>query len=199
MDRGQPVTSYYLIHLYRGSNPGKMSSYYQSRTSDVYGVTISLTVLATFLVIARLIARRMSAAKLWWDDLALVAALVSECKRDPLNSEADISHVPKFFVWGLSVCYWSNIKHGGLGRHSKTTGGPVGPDTLETNLKAISSVTARFHIRLMHTLVSPRCSNCLLCFGSINQDVPHSSLLPCLRSDTMVPAAFDSCVDNCAA
>ena len=61
-----------------------MSNYYQSRTSAVYGVTISLTALATLLAIARLIARRMSAAKLWWDDLALVAALVSESRAIPL-------------------------------------------------------------------------------------------------------------------
>ena len=134
-----------------------MSSYYQSRTSELYGVTISLTVIATFLVIARLIARNMSAAKLWWDDLVLVAALVSESKRESPNSEADIGHVPKFFVWGLSLCFWINIKSGGFGRHSAIAGGPVGPDQLETYLKAISSVTPHFHIRLMHTPDLPRC------------------------------------------
>ena len=113
-----------------------MSNYYQSQTTAVYGVTISLTVLATLLVIARLIVRRESVAKLWWDDLALVAALVSE-SRDPPYYEADTSHVSKSFVWVLSALSWSNIRHGEFGRHSTITGGPVGPDKLEIYLKVI--------------------------------------------------------------
>ena len=49
----------------------------QSRISEVYGGTISLIVLATVLVVARLFARRVSVAKLWWDDYTIIAALVS--------------------------------------------------------------------------------------------------------------------------
>lgn len=54
-----------------------MLAYDQSRTSEVYGGTIPLIVLATILVIIRLIARNISVAKLWWDDYVIVVALVS--------------------------------------------------------------------------------------------------------------------------
>ena len=54
-----------------------MDVYDQSRISQVYGGTVSLIVLATLLVIARLIARRVSVAGFWWDDYTIIAALVS--------------------------------------------------------------------------------------------------------------------------
>lgn len=54
-----------------------MSVYYQSRQSEIYGGTISLIILATLSVAVRLVARRQSLAKLWWDDIILVVALVS--------------------------------------------------------------------------------------------------------------------------
>ena len=54
-----------------------MDVYNQSRISKVYGGTIPLIVLATTLVVTRLIARRVSVAKLWWDDYTIIAALVS--------------------------------------------------------------------------------------------------------------------------
>ena len=55
-----------------------MDFIYQSRTLEVYGGTIFLTLLATCLVIARLVAREMSAAGLWWDDFTVLVALVSK-------------------------------------------------------------------------------------------------------------------------
>ncbi|KAL9027104.1 MAG: hypothetical protein Q9196_004326 [Gyalolechia fulgens] len=84
-----------------------MAVYYESRQSEIYGGTISLIVLATASVIIRLIARQKSAAKLWWDDFIIVVALV--------------------FDWGLSACYWMQVRYCGLGRHTNTAGGPVGP------------------------------------------------------------------------
>ena len=47
-----------------------------SRASEDYGATITLTVLATLAVAARLVARKLSVAKFWWDDLLIVLALV---------------------------------------------------------------------------------------------------------------------------
>lgn len=55
---------------------------HESRVSDVYGATISLVVAATFAVALRLTARKISAAKYWWDDWILVLALV---RTEPLD------------------------------------------------------------------------------------------------------------------
>ena len=52
--------------------------YYQSRTSGVYGGTISLIIVAAIAVALRLTARSISAANFWWDDWTLVIALVSQ-------------------------------------------------------------------------------------------------------------------------
>lgn len=52
-------------------------AYHQSRTSGVYGGTITLTIIAAIAVALRLTARWISAAKFWWDDWTLVIALVS--------------------------------------------------------------------------------------------------------------------------
>ena len=53
-------------------------TYYQSRASEVYGATITLQVLATIAVIARLVSRKLSVAKYWWDDLTIVLAWVRD-------------------------------------------------------------------------------------------------------------------------
>ena len=53
-------------------------AYYQSRASEVYGITITLEVLATIAVIARLVSRKLSVAKYWWDDLTIVLAWVRD-------------------------------------------------------------------------------------------------------------------------
>ena len=45
-----------------------MDVFYQNRTEGIYGGTLSLILLATILVVARLIARKTSAANIWWDD-----------------------------------------------------------------------------------------------------------------------------------
>ena len=54
-----------------------VDAYHQNRTSEIYGVTISLMVAATMAVVFRLVARSLSAAGLWWDDFAIAVATVS--------------------------------------------------------------------------------------------------------------------------
>ena len=51
-------------------------AYHDSRASNLYSATIPLVVVATFAVGSRLVARKISAAKYWWDDWTLVLALV---------------------------------------------------------------------------------------------------------------------------
>jgi hypothetical protein len=51
-------------------------TYHESQKSQIYGVTVTLVVAATLAVALRLVARRLSAAKYWWDDWMLVLALV---------------------------------------------------------------------------------------------------------------------------
>ena len=56
----------------------QMSSYYdQSRTEELYGGTITLTIIATIAVVLRFASRRISQASYWWDDWAIVIALAS--------------------------------------------------------------------------------------------------------------------------
>ena len=33
--------------------------------------------------------------------------------------------MPQVFDYGLSICYWLQVRDGGLGRHSTVVGGPV--------------------------------------------------------------------------
>lgn len=70
----------------------RMGVYYESRQSEIYGGTISLIVLATCAVVLRLIARQKTAAKLWWDDFSIVAALVSE--EEPHILLANVNYLP---------------------------------------------------------------------------------------------------------
>lgn len=70
-----------------------MTQYDQSRTREFYAVTIFLIVLATLLVVARIIARNTSAANLWWDDCAIVVALVRDIqKKVPKSSATDLEY-----------------------------------------------------------------------------------------------------------
>ena len=105
-----------------------MSVYYESRQSEIYGGTISLIVLATLSVGVRLFARQKSAAKLWWDDLIIVVALVS--RRVHHTGFRLTWRARQVFDWGLSACYWMQVRYCGLGRHTNVAGGPVGPDQL---------------------------------------------------------------------
>lgn len=50
--------------------------YYESRVSTLYRDTIALQVLSTFFVILRFISRKVAGAGFWWDDWAIIPALV---------------------------------------------------------------------------------------------------------------------------
>lgn len=62
--------------------------YQQSRIGEIYGGTITLTVIATIAVILRLIARKISSASFWWDDWTILIALV-KFSDHRLGSEID--------------------------------------------------------------------------------------------------------------
>ncbi|KAL9012167.1 MAG: hypothetical protein Q9173_003048 [Seirophora scorigena] len=53
-----------------------MDVYHESQVHQIYGRTISHIVLATVAMVARLGARKVSVANLWWDDLTIVLALI---------------------------------------------------------------------------------------------------------------------------
>ncbi|CAO1604627.1 hypothetical protein XANCAGTX0491_008171 [Xanthoria calcicola] len=110
-----------------------MDTYHQSNVSDIYGGTISLIVLAAIAVGARLAARRVSVANLWWDDWTIVLALVRGgviadvvCKKDT--------------GLGLNACYWIEINYAGLGRHTVPAGGPVDEADLKVFFKIFLAV-----------------------------------------------------------
>lgn len=87
-----------------------MSSFYhQSRTPELYGSTITLTIVATVAVVLRFASRRISSAPYWWDDWAIIIALI--------------------FAYGLYSCYWLMTRNYGLGHHSAQVGGPVDENT----------------------------------------------------------------------
>ncbi|KAL8967477.1 MAG: hypothetical protein Q9183_002903 [Haloplaca sp. 2 TL-2023] len=50
-------------------------TYNESRASEVYAATITLTVIATISIALRLISRRLCEAKLWYDDWTIFAAM----------------------------------------------------------------------------------------------------------------------------
>lgn len=59
-----------------GGSTIKSSMYYQTRVPDLYAATITLAIVQTIAVGARLAARKLSAANFWWDDYTIVLALV---------------------------------------------------------------------------------------------------------------------------
>ena len=123
-----------------------MDRYYESRVSEIYGGSISLIVLAILLVFARLVARKLSRAKFWWDDLLIVLALVSPIGRCNIPfTEAETECAYKLLCWGLNICYWLNVKLGGLGRHTTVAGGPVGTFKLSMFFKVLLHVPEPFH------------------------------------------------------
>ncbi|KAI4108055.1 MAG: hypothetical protein LQ339_002327 [Xanthoria mediterranea] len=91
-----------------------MDIYHQSNVRDVYGGTISLIVLATIAVGARLAARRLSVANLWWDDWTIVLALVT------------------YLLFSIS----RNVR----GRHTVPAGGPVDEADLKVFFKIFLAV-----------------------------------------------------------
>ena len=59
--------------------------YQQSRTREIYGATITLTIIATAAVILRFISRKISTASFWWDDWTILIALVTLSERNRSN------------------------------------------------------------------------------------------------------------------
>ncbi|KAL9024698.1 MAG: hypothetical protein Q9196_006322, partial [Gyalolechia fulgens] len=112
--------------------------YNQSRTPQFYGGTITLVVVATIAVALRLLARSMSAAKLWWDDWILVLALVSLDRLFLHCGQSDI-YIRQLFDYALSICYWLQAIHAGLGRHTTVVGGPVEPDEVVLYYKLLGA------------------------------------------------------------
>ena len=53
-----------------------VSKYDASRVPEVLGGTITLVVLASISVAARILSRRISAANFWWDDWIIFVAMV---------------------------------------------------------------------------------------------------------------------------
>lgn len=107
-------------------------TFYQSRVPEVYGATITLEVVATIAVIARLVSRKLAVTKYWWDDLSIVLAWVRNIKCWFLK-ERSIANDPKVLVSGICACVW--FQYGRYGRHNVAYGGPVGPKETVIYLK----------------------------------------------------------------
>ena len=80
-----------------------MAQYDQSRTPELYGGTISLIMLATFLVVVRIVARNTSAANLWWDDFVIVVALVREIQKQVPKIHLPLTSDTTRFLIGASA------------------------------------------------------------------------------------------------
>ena len=71
----------------------------EDRSSSVLAAAISTFSLATIAVILRIIARRITAAKLWWDDYFIFLAYV--CRLPPLTDLISITYREfQFFATG---------------------------------------------------------------------------------------------------
>lgn len=111
--------------------------YYQSRTSDVYGGTISLILVAVIAVSLRLTARRLSAAGFWWDDWTLVIALVNQqCRVFISVHQVCLTSIIQILDFCLCIGYWVQVRLGGLGRHTVAVGGPIGEHGVSNFFKA---------------------------------------------------------------
>ena len=109
------------------------SSLEQSRAGEVYGATITLTIVASLAVTLRFVSRKISQAPYWWDDWAIVAALVSA--RWLRLFERTILIGDQILDYGLTTCYWLMTRKYGLGHHSSEVGGPVHQDTVVSFFK----------------------------------------------------------------
>lgn len=94
-----------------------MEVFHESNAPGLLVVTILLLLLAIFFVALRFVARRIATAFLWWDDWLLVLALG--------------------FDFGLAACYWAQVEHTGLGRHTVAHGGPVDAVELASYFKVL--------------------------------------------------------------
>lgn len=54
-----------------------MYSFYEGSSTSLPAYSLALMILATVAVLGRLLSRRISAAKFWWDDMLTIIGLVS--------------------------------------------------------------------------------------------------------------------------
>ena len=159
--------------------------YYQSREAEIYSGTVTLIVLASLAVGARIVARGLSVAKYWWDDYMIVLTLV----RNPQASTPGFSStdIRQLFNWGLCVCAWVSIRLGGLGRHTTAYSGPVGPYDLRTYYKvSIIRNNVDFSDILEAFTSGP---NAVLCLQFHRQNIIDLTLLPYLWNHSLVSMA----------
>lgn len=81
-------------------------------------------VLVTLAVIARLVARRMSAASFWWDDWTIVLAVVWDISSylffnymSPPGKALTATGLQQIVNWGMEVIRWMMIVRYDYGRH----------------------------------------------------------------------------------
>lgn len=79
--------------------------YNQSRQPALYATTAVLLCLVTIAVFLRMLVRRKSAARFWWDDYTIALAMI--------------------LYYLLTICYWLQAILGGSGLHTVGAGGPV--------------------------------------------------------------------------
>lgn len=53
-----------------------MYSFYEGSSTSLPAYSLALMILATVAVLSRLLSRRISAAKFWWDDVLIIIGLV---------------------------------------------------------------------------------------------------------------------------
>lgn len=114
--------------------------YYEIGASEVYGGITTLAVVAAIAVVLRMVARRVAAASYWWGDLSIVVALVSVAQWCTVSR--DIDTWMEVLKWALTACYYAELHHSGLGRHTRAIGGPVTESQLELYFKVNCSFTA---------------------------------------------------------
>jgi hypothetical protein len=155
---------------------------HQSRTAKVYSDTISLVALATIAVALRFVARKMAGSKLWWDDWILVIALV---RKIPENCFGVRLTLPQIFDYGLSICYWLQVKYGGLGLHTTAYGGPVTRDGIYMFYKVCSTylIAVLSNSRRLD-LPSPR--DILLRFRHGDKNILDPFILPYFLDSSLV-------------
>ena len=166
----------------------------ESRSALLLGCSVTLITLSSLLVVLRLISRRVSATKFWWDDVLIILSLVSlrheytdqhdtYLQALQLSSYAfyvglmlsiSISCSPMF----LSILPDSNlVVHNGMGRHAAT----VSWSQLVFLLK-VYLIQYRFSSIILTSIIVHLCwQHSLPSHHRHDQDLHPALLLPPLR------------------
>ena len=165
---------------------------HESRTAKVYSDTISLVALATIAVVLRFVARKIAGSKLWWDDWILVVALVRKITGDCFGVRLTLAQI---FDYGLSVCYWLQVKYGGLGLHTTAYGGPVTRDGIYMFYKVCSiSLVTVLSNSMRPDLPSPR--DVLLRFRHGDKNIFDPLILPYFLDSSLVQVGMLGGLDH---